>query len=801
MSSRRTFKPLQARGRRPIYAIVIVFALFSALSVGLSIRETSRSRNQGAVVEVAARQRTLAERYVNDVLLVQDGRTADPSTTADLLARSGDALLNGGIAPEVAGDDDEIKVPAATDAGVRAQLEQARRLVTDLTATGQAMLADQSVADVPMTAHETIAATDPVMRLRVLETLVSNVSLNSARTIATRADDNIASLITVQVVLGALGFIAALVLVGAMLAAARRQTAHFRSLVTSSTDLVVVFGSGACVYTSESVSAMLGRPDSEMLGDGLASFIHADDQPLVRPAIDHGEPREIAFRMLDRFGEERWLEAHVTDLRRDRQVRGIVFNARDITERVRLEEQLTQQAFNDGLTGLANRALFRDRLDRALARSTRSRDVLTVMMVDLDGFKQVNDTLGHDAGDGLLRDVASRFATVIRTTDTLARFGGDEFVLLLEGSDEAHASSLADRLLDAISDPFSVAGRQLSVSASIGIVVHQGGPGDADELLRHADVAMYAAKEAGRGRYQVFQFHMARELGELLGLEHELRTALRKGELTVHYQPEFDIASGAVVGVEALARWESRTRGSVAPARFIPVAEATGLILPLGEFVLREACEQAAKWCSDGLVSDGFVTWVNVSAKQLGAGGMAELVRQVLDRCGLPARSLGLEVTETAIVAEGTAGELARAELEDIHDQGVHIAIDDFGTGFSSLAQLRRFPVDVIKIDGSFVQGVEHDRKAAAITANIVNLAQLLGLRTIAEGIESQGQLASIQQLGCDVAQGFHFAHPVPADALTARLAESAGQRGSGCLVEDDQELHLAVVADRSGAA
>ena len=260
---------------------------------------------------------------------------------------------------------------------------------------------------------------------------------------------------------------------------------------------------------------------------------------------------------------------------------------------------------------------------------------------------------------------------------------------------------------------------------------------------------------------------MARDLGELLGLEHEMRAGIRNGEFSVHYQPEIDLATGAVVGVEALMRWHSPTRGSVPPARFIPIAEATGLILPLGEFVLREACRQASAWRRDGLVSDRFVTWVNLSGQQLSSGGVCDLVRDALHAHDLPGESLGLEVTETAIVAEGPAGELARTELEELHNLGVHIAIDDFGTGFSSLAQLRRFPIDVIKIDGSFVQGAEHDMKAAAITANIVNLAQVLGLRTIAEGIESDGQLSSIRRLGCDVAQGFLFAHPVSAEELT----------------------------------
>jgi EAL domain-containing protein (putative c-di-GMP-specific phosphodiesterase class I) len=283
---------------------------------------------------------------------------------------------------------------------------------------------------------------------------------------------------------------------------------------------------------------------------------------------------------------------------------------------------------------------------------------------------------------------------------------------------------------------------------------------------------MYAAKESGRGRIEVFRSEMGRELGESLGLEHEMRIGISRGEFTLHYQPEIDLATGSVVGVEALLRWTSPTRGSVSPARFVPIAESNGLILPLGEFVLREACRQTAEWRRAGVLPARFVTWVNLSGKQLAGSGVGALVRDALDAAGLPPELLGLEVTETAIVQPGVAGEQARAELERLHETGVRIAIDDFGTGFSSLGQLRHFPVDVIKVDRSFVQGVEHDAKDAAITANVVTLAHALGLLAIAEGIESDGQLRSMRSLGCDLAQGYLFARPVPADEITRGLRQ-----------------------------
>jgi diguanylate cyclase (GGDEF)-like protein/PAS domain S-box-containing protein len=769
-----TFKPFMARGRRTIAAILLTFALSSAVTVALSIRATAKARHGASVLEVASRQRMLAERYAREVLIVRAGGRADPEKTAGLLTESAAALLDGGVAPEGDGDDDEATLSAATGRTIREQLKQEQRLVADLTATGSAILAGRSLDAVPLTANERFAFRDPILRLRVLAELTSNVSLNTAHTIAAAGDSHIETIIALQIALGAVGLVSSLLLAYALIGAARRQTAHFRSLVTSSTDLVLVFGDGRCRYVSQSVSEMLGRTESEVLGDGFAQVVHPADRALLHAATTNGEPRELVIRMANQIGEWRHLEARVTDLRGDKHVRGVVLNARDVTERVQLDEQLTRQAFHDGLTDLANRALFRDRLDQALARSERSRDPLAILLLDLDGFKQVNDSLGHDAGDRLLEQVADRFRSVTRPGDTLARLGGDEFALLLEGADEAASVAVADRLLECLAEPLLVANHELKIDTSIGIALHSGGEATGEDLVRHADLAMYAAKEAGRGRREVFQYEMAREFGELLGLEHELRLGLQRSEFSVHYQPEISIERGDVVGVEALLRWNSSTRGAVAPLQFIPVAEATGLIHPLGEFVLREACKQTAEWRERGLLPEQFVTWVNLSGKQLSAGGISKQVQRELGAAGLPAEFLGLEVTETTVVQEGLVGERARVELQELHDLGVRIAIDDFGTGFSSLGQLRHFPIDMIKVDRSFVQGVEHDAKDAAIAANLVNLAHALGLVAIAEGIESKGQLESLRELGCDLAQGYLFARPAPPEQLGDMLTPNA---------------------------
>jgi diguanylate cyclase (GGDEF)-like protein/PAS domain S-box-containing protein len=769
--ARAAFRPYATRGTRPIAAILLTFALCSLASIALSIWETSRSQHRADILRVAERQQTLASDYVQQVLLAKAGAQADPNGTVTIMRLSADALLDGGEAPGVPGNDDQADLSPTTDPTVRAQLRQERRLVDDMSGTGEAYLAGRPVTSVPLTAREHVAATDPVARLRVLSALTGDVALNTARTIVAESDSSVTNLIAMQAVLGVLGLVVSLGLALALVAATRRQTAHFRSIVDSSTDLVIVLGDGGCRHVSRSVTTMLGVAEDAVLGDGLLRFLHPDDRPLVRSAQTSGRAEEVVFRLVNQFGEWRHLEAHVTDLRHDRGIRGVVLNARDTTERVRLQDELVRQAYHDGLTGLANRSLFRDRLEQALARSTRAGGTIAVLVLDLDGFKQVNDSLGHDAGDQLLRTVAERLNETVRATDTVARFGGDEFAVLLDGADEALAVSLARRALARLAEPAAVAGRELPVAASIGIAVYAG-EGGGDDLVRDADVAMYAAKDAGRGRHEVFRSEMARDPDELLGLDNDLRTALARNELSVHYQPEISLSDGEVIGVEALVRWTSPTRGAVGPDVFIPVAEASGLIAAVGDLVLREACRQAAEWLRDGVVGPGFVVCVNVSGKQLTMGGLPDAVECALASADLPARNLGLEVTETAIVVGGAA-DRARAELQQLHDAGIRIAIDDFGTGFSSLAQLHHFPVDMIKVDRSFVQGVERDAKDTAITANVVALAHALGLIAVAEGIETEGQLAHMRAVGCDVGQGYLFSRPVPGDDMTAFLRAS----------------------------
>jgi diguanylate cyclase (GGDEF)-like protein/PAS domain S-box-containing protein len=777
MRRRRTrFKPLESRGRRWIVAIVMTFTLVSAGTLALSIRGTSRARHRATVIEVAARQRMLADRYVRDILLLRQGHMADPEQTGRLLAASATVLLDGGPVPPVPGDDDDTTLAATTDPQARAQLVQAQHLVADMRATGAALLAGTPQWAVPLHGGERLDTEDPVARLEILGALTSNVSLNAARSIGVGADQSIENLVTLQMALGIGGLAVSLLLAWALIAVTRRQTAHFRSLVTSSTDLVLVFVGGRCRYVSQSVASMAGRPDGELLGDGFATCVHPEDRPVLDAAVTAAAGRTVELRVRNAYNEWRHLEAVVTDLRDDRLVRGVVLNARDISERVRLEEQLTRQAFHDDLTGLANRALFRDRLDHALARAAGGGEPLSVLLIDLDGFKKVNDTLGHDAGDRLLREVAGRFRDgMARGGDTVARLGGDEFALLLEDTAEKRAVSVASQLLGDLAAPALIDGREVPLSASIGIAVHAGGTTGSEEMLRQADIAMYAAKDAGRGGYEVFHPDMTRMLGELVGLEHELRLAVDRGELEVHYQPEIAVASGAIAGVEALVRWTSPALGPIPPSTFIAVAEQIGCIHQIGEQVIGDACRQTAAWDAAGVLPPGFRTWINVSGKQLVTGRLADVIDQALTAAGLPAGRIGIEVTETAVIQEGADGERAFEELQTLRDRGIRIAIDDFGTGFSSLGQLRRFPIDVVKVDRTFIQGVEHNPKDAAITGNVVSLAHALGLVAVAEGVETAGQLASLRRLGCDLAQGYLFARPDTAASIT-RMLTGGGQ-------------------------
>ena len=441
-------------------------------------------------------------------------------------------------------------------------------------------------------------------------------------------------------------------------------------------------------------------------------------------------------------------------------------NARLYTERRAFEARLTHQAFHDALTQLPNRTLFSDRLAHAMARARRDGERIAVLFLDLDRFKMVNDSLGHDVGDELLTGVAQRLAPCVRAGDTLARYGGDEFTILLErvASDE-DAVRVAERMLEALQAPFDLAGRQLVVSASIGISMPLLEALDDVDPLREADLAMYKAKEHGKARWEMFRSEMNVQAKRRLELETELRRAIEEEQLFLEYQPLVDLATGAINGVEALVRWRHPDKGVIPPLEFIPIAEEAGLIIPLGNWVLEEACRQARAWQHEGVPP--LRMSVNLSADQFQKGNLPAQLVQVLRTTGLSADRLLLEITESVLMGEAEA---AVVVMEDVHRLGVGLALDDFGQGYSSLSYLKRFPLDCVKIDKLFVDGIVHNREDQAIVQSVVAMARALGIKVTAEGIEDADQLQWLQLLGVDDGQGYHFARPVDPSAIPAMV-------------------------------
>ncbi|NWB97098.1 EAL domain-containing protein [Pseudomonas gingeri] len=437
-------------------------------------------------------------------------------------------------------------------------------------------------------------------------------------------------------------------------------------------------------------------------------------------------------------------------------------------------QELTQLALHDTLTGLPNRVLLADRIDQAMHKATAEGSCFALMFIDLDGFKPVNDAFGHHMGDQLLREVALRLRADQRGQDTLARIGGDEFVLLVQLAEPDDALQVASRQVSLVSQPFRVAGHDLLISASLGIVLYPGNGQTAEELLMNADVAMYHAKGAGKNGYSFFDTSMNNNALKQLQLLQDLRQALEHQQFRLYYQPKFDALKGTPVGAEALLRWEHPEEGLLLPDKFIALAEKTGLIIPIGDWVLNEACRQMRLW-----YEQGYQDWriaVNLSALQFCHGGLVDSVAGALARHQLPANSLTLEITETTAMSDADA---SMAVLQKLSDMGVDLSIDDFGTGYSSLMYLKRLPANELKIDRGFVRDLEHDSDDAAIVSAIVALGQALGLRIVAEGVETDMQQNFLTSLGCDSLQGYLLGHPLPAERFMADIGRLERQAAS----------------------
>jgi diguanylate cyclase (GGDEF)-like protein len=449
-----------------------------------------------------------------------------------------------------------------------------------------------------------------------------------------------------------------------------------------------------------------------------------------------------------------------------------------IARLTQLQEQLSHQAFHDSLTDLANRSLFTDRIDHALLRRIRTGKPVAVLFIDLDDFKAVNDTLGHSAGDQLLVGVAERLRSSLRRPDTAARLGGDEFAVLIEDIESpAEAQAVADRIFEGLVEPFPIAGQAVIVHASIGVAISDDDTDGASSLMRHADVAMYAAKGAGKNRHVLFVAGMEAEIVARHRLRADLERAVSADEFGVHYQPIFNIADGRLVATEALVRWRHPTRGMVAPDDFIATAEETGVILALGSRVLRKACTATRRWQEAYPTDTPLWVSVNISARQLQQPGFVDEVLEVVAESGLPASSLVLELTES-IVLEGANAGASIAKLAELKRAGIRIAIDDFGTGYSSLSYLRRLPVDILKIAKPFVDDLSNSEDEGDFARAIVGIGSALRLTMIAEGIENAEQLATLRVLGCHLGQGYHLSHPITATAIE-RLLSDGGAGGA----------------------
>ena len=552
------------------------------------------------------------------------------------------------------------------------------------------------------------------------------------------------------------------------------------ALVASMRDLVFVADvSGTFTYCSPSVEAALGYLPSELTGTNERDLIHAADIAVHTAAVsrlvvaDDPQP-SIELRLRARDGSWHWFETTSTTLLGDPVRHGVVTNARNVTTRREAADALIDLSLRDSLTGLPNRVALMDRLSVALAHTARSRDVLALLFCDLDEFKHVNDTLGHTIGDGVLVEIARRLTHAGRACDTIARTGGDEFVILCEGLESPDdAATVAEKIRDAVEVPIVIDATEAVLSVSVGIVTVQGDAAlhaDPMMLLRNADSAMYKAKQNGKARWHFFDEVLVNEVAQRLELEAALRHALEHDELVLHYQPVFDLESGAVVGTEALVRWNHPERGEIAPQGFVPIAEQTGIIVPLGAWVLREASAQARRW-RDELGWDGWVS-VNLSTRQVSERGLAATVSAILEDSRLDPDRLWLELTEAALLR---AGHSATVELTAVQQLGVHIGMDDFGTGCASLANLQRLPIDFFKIDRTFVAGLHGadgpESRGNSIVAALTQLGTTLGLRTIAEGIETAEEADLLRGYGCALGQGFLLARPLSAAAHTSLLS------------------------------
>ena len=556
---------------------------------------------------------------------------------------------------------------------------------------------------------------------------------------------------------------------------------HFRSLVQNSSDVITLIGNDGLIrYQSASAERILGYREGQLVGKPFGDLVHPEDRTQVLRKIDEainiiGPPIAIECRLRREDDSYCPAEVTMTNLLELPAVRGLVLNTRDVSERKSLEEKLTHQAFHDSLTNLPNRAAFRIHLDHALNADVGRR--IAVLFLDLDDFKAVNDTLGHEIGDQLLAAVGARISSTLRPGDTVARLGGDEFAVLLKNmEDEQIALRVADRITRQLTPLFAIGGKEISMHASIGIAGLVTGQEAADDLVRNADVAMYIAKSRGKARYVEYEASLATAALDHMELEYDLHAALNEKQFVVHYQPVVMLESGAIHSIEALVRWNHPRRGVLSPPDFIDVAERSGMIVELGRWVLQQAARDGRRWQVRYPSTPPLQISVKVSGRQLQHPDLVSEVMDAIDAAGLDPQSLILELTKSVLMVDG---EPVSRTLQELRRRGIRLALDDFGTGFSSLGHLRDFPVDILKLDPSFVAGIGNGLTDGAILRALIGLANSLGLMTIGEGIERQEQLAALNAMGCHAGQGLYLSKPLDHAAMDDLLA-SCIQSGTG---------------------
>jgi diguanylate cyclase (GGDEF)-like protein/PAS domain S-box-containing protein len=549
---------------------------------------------------------------------------------------------------------------------------------------------------------------------------------------------------------------------------------RFRTIVEKSwSGVVLLDGELRFSFAGPSTQHLVGYDDRELLGRSFFDFVHAHDLEKAKVVFAEvlSSPNQEAhgeLRFLHKDGHWVWMEGFSQNMLHEPSVGAIVLNYRDVSQRKQTEKQLEYRAYYDSLTGLPNRLLFRDRLVNSLAAARRNHVGVAVMYLDVDHFKLVNDGLGHSFGDRLLADIAQRLHGALRASDTISRIGGDEFSVLLPEVVSAEAvAGVARKVLESLTRPFRVDGHELFVTASIGISCYPNDGEDAETLLKCADAAMYRAKELGRNQAQLFTASMNERYVRRLALEQQLHHAVEREQLELWYQPVYDRARRRIVSVEALLRWRDPARGLIQPTEFISLAEETGMIIPIGEWVIRTACRQLREWHQQGLETLRMA--VNISAVQLQQRGLVDIVRSALEESHLAPHRLELEVTESAAMQNF---ELTMNVLRELRTLGVGIAVDDFGTGQSSLTYLKHFPIDTVKIDKEFLRDVITDETAAAIVSYVINLAHTLQLNVVAEGVETEEQYTFLRHYGCDQMQGYLFSKPIPAAEILPFLRQ-----------------------------